>query len=100
MRRAARPLLALAAFLLSLAAAELAARVVVRWGTPPGMVFDPEIVYTYRPRAEVWDIVLNDVGCVGDDVGTSGAADLRVLLLGGSTSFSRSYADAAAGPVP
>jgi len=93
MRRAARPLLALAAFLLSLAAAELAARVVVRWRTPPGMVFDPEIIYTYQPRAEVGDIVLNDVGCVGDDVEGSGTADLRVLLLGGSTSFSRSYVD-------
>ncbi|PWB74604.1 MAG: hypothetical protein C3F15_07600 [Holophagae bacterium] len=93
MRRAARPLLALAALLLSLAAAELAARALVFARTPKGMVFDPEIIYSYRPRAEVGGIVLNDVGCVGDDLAGSADADLRVLLLGGSTSFSQGYVD-------
>jgi len=93
MRRAARPLLALAALLVSLVAAELAARAVVGWRTPPGMVFDPEIIYSFRPHAEVGGMVLNDVGCVGDDLEGSESADLRVLLLGGSTSFSRAYVD-------
>jgi hypothetical protein len=93
MRRTARPVLTLAAILLGLALAELAARVVVRWRTPPGMIFDPEIIYSYRPHAEVGGITLNDVGCVGDDFEGSAAADLRVLLLGGSTSFSQVYVD-------
>jgi hypothetical protein len=93
MRRAGRPLLVLAALLLSLAAGELAVRVLVFVRTPEGMVFDPEIIYSYRPRAEVGGMVLNDVGCVGDDLAGSADADLRVLLLGGSTSFSQGYVD-------
>lgn len=84
MRRAARPLLALAVLLLSLGAAELASRVVVRWRTPPGMVFDPEIIYSYRSHTTVGSMVLNDVGCVGDDVeamvDAASAAGTRAVL--------------------
>ncbi len=93
MRPIFRPLLALAALLLSLSAAEVAARVMVLVRTPEGMVFDPEIIYSYRPHTTVGSMVLNDVGCVGDDLESSSAAAFRVLLLGGSTSFSQSYVD-------
>jgi len=91
MRPIFRPLLALAALLLSLSAAEVAARVMVLVRTPEGMVFDPEIIYSYRPHTKVGSMVLNDVGCVGDDLESSSAAAFRVLLLGGSTSFSSKY---------
>src|SRR5512136_1745056 len=93
MRRAARPVVTVAALLVGLVAAELVARALVFARTPEGMVFDKEIIYSYRPHAAVGGMVLNDVGCVGDDVEGSAAAAVRVLLLGGSTSFSQAYVD-------
>jgi len=93
MRRAARPLLALAALLLSLAAAEFAARAVVRWRTPPGMVFDPEIIYTYQRARRGWGHHPQRRRLRRRRRWGERDADLRVLLLGGSTSFSRSYVD-------
>ncbi len=80
--------------LLALVLAEAASRFLVARVTPAGMRFDNEILYTYAPRTELPGMVLNDVGCVGDDALTKrsgGGGETRVLLLGGSTSFSATY---------
>lgn len=80
--------------LLALILAEVASRFLVARVTPAGIRFDDEILYDYAPRTELPGMVLNDVGCVGDDALTekSGArGETRVLLLGGSTSFSARY---------
>ena len=80
--------------LLALLLAEGASRVLVRRVTPPGMVFDDEVLYTYAPRAQLPGMVLNDVGCVGDDALPHSPGETRVLLLGESTSFSARYVSA------
>lgn len=80
--------------LLALLLGEAASRFLVAKKTPAGMRFDDEILYTYAPGTELGGIVLNDVGCVGDDALTKSAeagGETRVLLLGGSTSFSARY---------
>jgi lysophospholipase L1-like esterase len=58
------------------------------------MVFDNEIVYTLLPNEQAYGIKTNDIGCLGDNVlpGKS-EGEFRVLLLGGSTSFSLEYVD-------
>ncbi len=76
----------------ALATAELGARLVIRTRTPAGMVFDPEILYTYRPDSRAGSVHVNALGCIGDDL--RGSSRPRVLLLGGSTSFSTGYVDA------
>jgi hypothetical protein len=80
--------------LVSFLAVEAASRILVARRTPPGMTFEEPILYTYAPHTRVQGMVLNDVGCVGDDAlpkGAPGAAETRVLLLGGSTSFSARF---------
>ncbi|HEY4311865.1 MAG TPA: SGNH/GDSL hydrolase family protein [Pirellulales bacterium] len=73
-------------------AAEILARILVYRQTPTGMIFADDIVYSYAPHAQVGDIVMNDIGCIGDDVKQPKRTDeLRVLLLGESTSFSVQY---------
>ena len=71
--------------------AEAASRYLVARVTPAGMRFDDEILYTYAPRTELPGMVLNDVGCVGDDALPKASGETRVLLLGESTSFSARY---------
>ena len=92
----ARNLLTLgASVLLSFLAVEAASRILVGRRTPPGMRFEDRILYTYAPRTRIQGMVLNDVGCIGDDAlpetAQGGGAETRVLLLGGSTSFSSRY---------
>ncbi|HSB63271.1 MAG TPA: hypothetical protein VLJ18_03850 [Thermoanaerobaculia bacterium] len=81
--------------LLSFLALEAASRILVARRTPPGMRFEGPILYTYAPRTRIQGMVLNDVGCVGDDAvadrTVDAGAETRVLLLGGSTSFSARY---------
>ncbi|MGZ6989139.1 MAG: hypothetical protein ACXVH0_09290, partial [Thermoanaerobaculia bacterium] len=81
--------------LLSFLVVEAASRILVGQRTPPGMRFEDPILYTYAPRTRIQGMVLNDVGCVGDDAlqrtEPGGAAETRVVLLGGSTSFSAPY---------
>jgi hypothetical protein len=81
--------------LLSFLVVEAASRILVGQRTPPGMRFEDPILYTYAPRTRIQGMVLNDVGCVGDDAlqrsDPGGGAETRVLLLGGSTSFSAPY---------
>ena len=67
-------------------------RALLAFRTSPAMHFHPEVVYRYAPHSEVNGIALNDIGCIGDDVLSAKKTDeLRVLLLGGSTSFSPQY---------
>lgn len=92
----AKNLLALSvSTLLSVLIVEAASRILVGRGTPPGMRFEEPILYTFAPRTRILGMVLNDVGCIGDDAlpeNTQGGGDeTRVLLLGGSTSFSARY---------
>ena len=62
--------------------------------TNRGMKFQEDVVYSYEPRAHVDGIVMNDIGCIGDDVlREKGKNEIRVLLLGESTSFSQHYVD-------
>ncbi len=89
--RSKNVLLFAASLLLCLVLAEAAARSLVAWRTPPGMVFDPGILYEYAPRTRIRGMVLNDVGCIGDDAGPRIPGETRVVLLGGSTSFSAAY---------
>ncbi len=85
------------ALLLCLAAAEGATRALLWWNTPLGMVFRDDLIYTYAPFSEVADLRLNDLGCVGDDLGGRSDDEALALLLGGSTSFSQAYVDAVRG---
>jgi lysophospholipase L1-like esterase len=79
-------------FAISFLLFELGIRAVVFMRTPAGMLFAPEIVYSYKPHAHVDGMTLNDVGCIGDDLLAEKAADeKRVILLGESTSFSEFY---------
>ena len=92
----ARNLLALGvSTLLSFLVVEAASRILVAQRTPPGVRLEESILYTYAPRTRILGMVLNDVGCIGDDALTEhaggGGAETRVLLLGGSTSFSARY---------
>jgi hypothetical protein len=84
-----------ASTLLSFLVLEAASRILVAQQTPPGMLFDEPVLYSYAPRTRIQGMVLNDVGCVGDDALPDNApgsrAETRVLLLGGSTSFSARY---------
>jgi lysophospholipase L1-like esterase len=80
--------------LLVLVLVEAGARLVVRARTPEGMVFADDVVYTYAPHARVGDLQLNGAGCVGDELVPGRGPGVEVLLLGGSTSFSRAYVDA------
>jgi hypothetical protein len=81
--------------LLSFLVVEAASRILVGRRTPPGMRFEEPILFTYAPRTRIQGTVLNDVGCIGDDAlpenAQGGRAETRVLLLGGSTSFSARY---------
>jgi hypothetical protein len=83
------------ASILSFLLLEAASRILVAVRTPPGMRFEEPILYTYAPRTQIQGMVLNDVGCIGDDAlpenVQGGGAETRVLLLGGSTSFSARY---------
>jgi hypothetical protein len=79
---------------ISIVLCEVALRVLLFFTTPSCMVFDKDICYTYKPHCSVGSITMNNFGCIGDDMGLSkGAGETRVLLLGGSTSFSREYVD-------
>jgi lysophospholipase L1-like esterase len=89
-----RLLLATAALLVAFGIAELGARWIVWRNTPDGMVFRDDILYTFEPLSAPYGVQLNDIGCIGDDVADVTDGDLVVLLLGGSTSFSREYVDA------
>lgn len=65
--------------------------------TPDSMVFEPDIVYSFKPYSVAWGTRLNNIGCIGDDVVDSDSRpsnEFRILLLGGSTSFSSVYVDA------
>jgi hypothetical protein len=81
--------------LLSFLVLEAASRILVARRTPPGMRFEDPVLYTYEPRTRIQGTVLNDVGCIGDDAlpdnTRGGGVETRVLLLGGSTSFSARY---------
>ena len=80
---------------LLLGLAEVVARILVYRGTPAGVEFDEDINYTYRPFShpnQPGVDGLNDIGCIGDNVKPPKTTDeLRVLLLGASTSFSQKY---------
>lgn len=84
-----------ASALLSFLVAETGSRILVARRTPPGMRFEESVLYTYAPRTRIQGMVLNDVGCIGDDAIPEDAravhGETRVLLLGGSTSFSARY---------
>ena len=85
------------ATLVPLLVLEVASRALVAARTPDGMRFEGEVLYGYAPRTRVGTMVLNDVGCVGDDAASgsaTGAGEVRVLLLGGSTSFAPRYVSA------
>ena len=87
-------LLSAVTFAVCLFCAELGCRIFLCFRTPDAMVFDREIVYSYQPKSVAIDVVLNDIGCIGDDVLVAKAeGETRVLLLGGSTSYSKYYTD-------
>jgi len=88
-----RPAVLAVSLLVSALGLELAARALVWWRAPPGMVFRDDLVYSFAPHAEVGGIKLNNLGCVGDELELGDAPSFRVLLLGGSTSFSQLYVD-------
>ena len=80
--------------------AEGATRLLLWQRTPTGMEFREDIIYSYRPYTDIGNTTLNNIGCIGDDVSlpssgqhplTEKPEDYKVLLLGGSTSFSPEY---------
>ena len=84
----------LIATLLSLATAEVITRWLLRGNTPAGMVFRDDLLYSYAPHTQVGDLELNDMGCIGDSLAERRSEEELVVLLGGSTSFSRRYVEA------
>jgi len=57
-----------------------------------GMVFDKDIVYTYKPNSISENVKLNNLGAVGDDLSLEkDGNEIRIILLGGSTSFNEEY---------
>ena len=80
--------------LVGLIAVEITARCILYFRTPSGMYFDPDIIYTYKPGTQIRDMTVNSIGCIGDEMSLEKAGnEKRVLLLGGSTSFSRVYVE-------
>lgn len=77
--------------------AEIAFRAILYFTTPSGMVFDPDLVFTFAPNSRVYDLDLNGMGALGDEVAPrrAGTSDdrPRIFLFGGSTSFSQTYVD-------
>lgn len=74
---------------------ELGARLLIYSRTPTQMIFRDDIIYSYQPNSAPGGVVLNNVGCIGDYVAAErGENEVRVLMLGGSTSFSKAYVDA------
>lgn len=60
--------------------------------TPGEMLFQPDIIYSYQPNSAPNGVALNNIGCIGDDATVNNdPLELRVLLLGGSTSFNEHY---------
>lgn len=78
--------------IISLLLLEFVCRVIIYVRTPEGLQFDDELVYTGAPNQQLFNVALNDVGCIGPDwKSEKGETEKRVLLLGGSTSYSREY---------
>ncbi|KYC53136.1 MAG: hypothetical protein AN188_01499 [Candidatus Methanofastidiosum methylothiophilum] len=49
-----------------------------------GMVFDKDIVYTYKPNSISENVKLNNLGAVGDDLSLEkDGNEIRIILLGG-----------------
>lgn len=96
MRGASLNLLAFGvSILLSFLVVEATSRILIARQTPPGVRFEEPILYSYAPRSRIAGMVMNDVGCIGDDALPKNArdagAETRILLLGGSTSLSTRY---------
>ncbi|NVJ48570.1 MAG: hypothetical protein HWE07_15655 [Cytophagia bacterium] len=71
---------------------EVVCRGLVYWSTPEGLRFDKELMYTGEPNSPLFREVMNDIGCIGPNwQEEKKAGEKRVLLLGGSTSFSKGY---------
>ncbi len=71
---------------------EVSLRLLVWLKTPSSMVFKEDIVYTLKANSSAWTMPLNNIGCIGDDIKSSKSHnEYRVLLLGGSTSFTNVY---------
>ncbi len=91
------PRLALAGFVsvAALLMVELGSRALLWMNTPPGMKFDEEAIYSFEPFSKPYLGMepVNNIGCIGDDIGPRVSGEFRVVLLGGSTSFSRVYVD-------
>ncbi len=84
-----------ATLLAGLVVLEITARVITYRSTPPGLAFDDDLIFTARPHATLWNVELNDIGAIGPDVATpKREGETRVFLLGGSTSYSPTYATA------
>ncbi|WP_162844756.1 SGNH/GDSL hydrolase family protein [Roseivirga pacifica] len=57
--------------------------------TPDSILFDDEIIFKIKPYGEYLGVVMNDIGCIGPDwKGEKRDNEKRVLILGGSTSYS------------
>ena len=85
-------ILLLASIIVGLFVCEISARLVLFIRTPGGMVFDKDIVYTYKPNSISEYIKLNNLGAVGDDLSIEkDKNEIRIILLGGSTSFNEDY---------
>lgn len=84
---------AIAIGFLAVAGAELGSRLIVRSRTPANMVFREDVIYSFEPGTLAHNTRMNDVGCIGDDAVGGSNETLRILLLGGSTSFSQLYVD-------
>lgn len=93
--RQANALLLIVSLFISVGICELAARVLLYFNTPPGMLFNEDIIYTYQPYITIntpHTVEINNVGGIGDNVITEKEKnEVRIFLLGGSTSFDMLY---------
>jgi hypothetical protein len=74
--------------------AETYSRYYIYKRTPSDYLFDEKIIYTVKPYGKIFNAPVNDIGCIGPDITQlKRHNEKRIILLGGSTSFSTDYVD-------
>ncbi|MBU1864181.1 MAG: hypothetical protein KKH94_11000 [Candidatus Omnitrophica bacterium] len=90
-----RIILPLLVFVILFIIIEVCSRYILYKHTPPDLIFDKDLIYRCKPYGSSWGQTLNDIGCIGPDVRESKLPnEIRIFLLGGSTSFSKDAVDA------
>jgi len=90
-RKKPRVVFILVTLLLSFLFVELLCRGLLFYRTPTALSFDDEIVFTFKPHSKYYGRKINNIGCLGDDIVEKKKDEVRIFLLGGSTSLTTAY---------